>query len=105
MQTALVAVATAYSLLMLALFPTLVPRLYEPKSKRPDLLRATWVAAALIPLIPVTPLSLPLLPLSTLLAKRGSRKASLLSTIPAVAHAILILYAALLGTPPAPRVS
>ncbi len=78
----------AYSLLMSILYP-LLPRLYENKSSRPDLLRATWSAAAILPLTPVQPLTVPLLFLATYSSYRGWRPVALAAMIVALIAAAL----------------
>ena len=66
--------ALIYSLLMALALPSLLPRLLEPLSSRPEALRATWAAAAILPLTPLQPaVGAPVLLAASLLAARGRR--------------------------------
>ncbi len=92
-MTALTMATLAYSLFMTLLYP-LLPRLYEQKSSRPDLLRATWSAAAILPLTPLQPLTAPLLPLAAYASHRGWRRAALAAMTAALLATALTARAA-----------
>ena len=72
MHAALLAATFAYSLLMTILYAILATRHLEKCSRRPELLRATWAAATLLPLTPLTPTTLALLPVAAMLGYRGN---------------------------------
>ncbi len=81
-----------YAYFMILSFLLIEPRFYENKSRRPDLLRATWIAAALLPITPITPLTVVILPLAILLAKKGARvAAAIVSLIPLFYATIALL--------------
>ncbi|AEM38249.1 hypothetical protein Pyrfu_0377 [Pyrolobus fumarii 1A] len=90
----LVLAALAYSIFMMITLPTIVPRVYERSSNRPDILRATWCLAGLLPLAPLTPLALPLIFIAPLLAAKGKRRLASLLYIPPILHIVVSVAAA-----------
>ncbi len=82
---ALLAVALAYSVFMAAALPTIVPRLYEPLSRRPEAIRLTWSLASILPLLAALPPLAPIAVAAAALAYRGRRvPAAILSVVAAV---------------------
>ena len=71
--------AVIYSLFTASMLPSIVPLVYEPLSRRPEALRATWALASLLPLTPLSPpVAVPAAIASAALAWRGRRVAATL---------------------------
>ena len=82
---ALLYAAAVYSVFMALALPTLLPRLYEPRSRRPEALRLTWAIASCLPLAAAEPATIALAAAAALLAHRGRRWPASLAALLAAA--------------------